>query len=154
MDKLWAPWRSKYLYLRKAKKCIFCGGAGKKRLQKHVISVTKYSFAMLNLYPYNNGHVMVSPHRHVASLEYLTTAELDDLMRLLLKVKKRIDNRLKPHGYNIGLNIGKVSGAGFDGHVHIHIVPRWDGDTNFMPITADTKVVSESLSAMERLLKF
>lgn len=108
---------------------------------------------MLNLFPYNNGHVMVAPYRHVKSLEYLTDAELVDLMKLVNKTKAAIDKKLKPHGYNIGLNVGRVGGAGFTGHVHIHVVPRWSGDTNFMPITADTKVVSESLDAMEKLLK-
>lgn len=153
MDKLWAPWRSKYIYLRKAKKCIFCGnrtGAGRKR---YIIDRSGYSFAMLNLYPYNNGHVMVAPYRHVKSMELLTDKELFDLVRIMNKVKRAIDKRLKPHGYNIGLNIGRIAGAGFAGHIHIHIVPRWTGDSNFMPVAANTKVISESLDAMYKLLK-
>jgi ATP adenylyltransferase len=108
---------------------------------------------MLNLYPYNNGHVMVAPYRHVKSPELLTDAELLDVMKLVNKVKVLIDKKLKPHGFNIGMNIGKAGGAGFAGHIHMHIVPRWIGDTNFMPMTADTKVVSESLEAMLKLLK-
>jgi len=108
---------------------------------------------MLNLYPYNNGHVMIAPYRHVKSLEFLSEAELADLMKLFNSTKVILDKKLKPHGYNIGINIGKLGGAGFAGHVHIHIVPRWLGDTNFMPLTAETKVVSESLEAMSRLLK-
>lgn len=108
---------------------------------------------MLNLYPYNNGHVMVAPYRHVKDLGALREAELLDLMKLVNKVKRRIDKRLKPHGYNIGINIGKIGGAGFAGHVHIHVVPRWTGDTNFMPLVADTKIVSESLDAMQKILK-
>ncbi len=108
---------------------------------------------MLNLYPYNNGHVMVAPYRHVKSLELLTSAELSDLMKLVNKTKMDMDKKLKPHGYNIGINIGKVAGAGFAGHCHIHVVPRWSGDCNFMPIIADTKVISESLEAMHKLLK-
>lgn len=153
MDKLWAPWRSKYLYLRKHKKCIFCGNASSHPKTKYLIRRSLHSFSMLNLYPYNNGHVMIAPYRHVKSLEHLTDAELVDLMKLVNKTKVAIDKKLKPHGYNIGLNIGRVGGAGFAGHVHIHVVPRWVGDTNFMPITANTKVVSESLEAMEKLLK-
>jgi len=153
MDKLWAPWRSKYIYLRKAKKCIFCGnrtGPGRKR---YIVDKSGYSFAMLNLYPYNNGHVMVAPYRHVRGLELLTDKELFDLVKLANKMKKTIDKRLKPHGYNMGLNIGRVAGAGFAGHVHIHIVPRWRGDSNFMPVVGNTKVVSESLDAMYKLLR-
>jgi ATP adenylyltransferase len=151
MDKLWAPWRSKYIYLRKRKSCIFCG-AGKPG-KAYVVETSKHSFAMLNLYPYNNGHVMVAPYRHLKSPELLSAAELADMMRLVNRIKVRMDRRLKPHGYNIGMNIGKTAGAGFAGHIHIHIVPRWTGDTNFMPAACGTKVISESLDAMLDLLK-
>ena len=153
MDKLWAPWRSKYLYLRKNKKCIFCGNKKPSTKTGYVLEKSEHSFSMLNLYPYNNGHVMVAPYRHVKSLELLTNPELSDLMRLVNRTKLNIDKRLKPHGYNIGMNIGKTAGAGFAGHVHIHVVPRWDGDTNFIPIIGNTKVVSESLDAMHKLLR-
>lgn len=153
MDKLWAPWRSKYIYLRKNKRCIFCGNKSSRSKTGHILRRSAYSFSMLNLFPYNNGHVMVAPYRHVKSLELLTDFELVDMMKLVNKTKADIDKKLKPHGYNIGINIGRVGGAGFAGHVHIHIVPRWNGDTNFMPISADTKVVSESLDAMHKLLK-
>ncbi len=153
MDKLWAPWRSKYIYLRKNKRCIFCGNRPAGDKKRYIICRSKHSFAMLNLYPYNNGHVMVAPYRHVKSLEALSDRELLDTLKLLNKIKSLIDKRLKPHGYNIGINLGRTGGAGFAGHVHIHIVPRWAGDTNFMPITAGTKVVSESLDAMYELLR-
>ncbi len=153
MDKLWAPWRSKYIYLRKNKKCIFCGNKSSGSKTNYIIHKTAYSFSMLNLFPYNNGHVMAAPYRHVKSLELLTEAELTDLMQLVNKTKTDIDKKLKPHGYNIGMNIGKVGGAGFAGHVHMHIVPRWAGDTNFMPVTGNTKVMSESLNVMHKLLK-
>lgn len=108
---------------------------------------------MLNLYPYNNAHVMIAPYRHVKTLEALNDAEILDLLRLLNRVKLRIDKRFHPHGYNIGANIGKVAGAGFAGHIHLHIVPRWKGDTNFIPVVGNVKIVSESLDAMYRLLK-
>lgn len=147
MKELWAPWRSKYIYQRKNKRCIFCAP------KDYVLEKTRYSFSMLNIYPYNNGHIMVAPFRHVKSLEYLSEKELTDLIKLVIKTKKMLDKKLKPQGYNIGLNIGKVSGAGFAGHVHIHVVPRWLGDTNFMPVTGNTKVVSESLGAMRKLYK-
>jgi ATP adenylyltransferase len=147
MDRLWAPWRSKYIYSRKKKKCIFC------RPEGYILEKTKFSFSMLNIYPYNNGHVMVAPRRHVRSLEHLSSAEMRDLMRLVVKAKKILDRKLKPQGYNIGLNIGKVAGAGFDGHIHIHIVPRWLGDTNFMSTVTDAKILSESLDVMQKLYK-
>jgi len=153
MDKLWAPWRSKYIYLRANKKCIFCGNKKSDHKTKFILESTKHSFSMLNLYPYNNGHVMVAPHRHVKSLELLKENELLDLMKLVNKTKRSIDKKLKPDGYNIGVNIGRIGGAGFAGHVHIHVVPRWAGDTNFMPVLNNTKVVSESLEAMYKLLK-
>ncbi len=108
---------------------------------------------MLNLYPYNNAHVMVAPFKHVKSLEGLSDTELLDLMNLVKKTKIKLDKRMRPDGYNIGINMGKIAGAGFAGHLHIHIVPRWAGDTNFMPVLADTKVVSDSLKAAYNALK-
>jgi Diadenosine tetraphosphate (Ap4A) hydrolase and other HIT family hydrolases len=108
---------------------------------------------MLNIYPYNNGHVMVAPYRHVNSLEYLKPEELKDLMDLVVKTKKTLDKKIKPDGYNIGLNLGRVAGAGFAGHIHIHVVPRWTGDNNFMPAACGTKVISESLDEMCRIYK-
>ncbi len=144
-NNLWAPWRKKYIFARKKRKCIFCNP------KDYVLEKTRYSFSMLNLYPYNNGHVMAAPLRHVKSLEYLSDAEIADLMRLVNRTKKMLDKKLKPHGYNIGLNVGKAAGAGFAGHIHVHIVPRWTGDTNFMPAISDTKVISDSLDAMRKL---
>ncbi|MBN2453079.1 MAG: HIT domain-containing protein [Candidatus Omnitrophica bacterium] len=154
MDKLWAPWRSKYIYMRKHKGCIFCGARTVKDTKKrYIVERSEHSFSMLNIFPYNNGHVMAAPYRHVGSLELLSKEELSDLVNLVNRTKVLLDKKLKPHGYNIGINIGKVAGAGFAGHVHIHIVPRWAGDVNFMPVTADAKIVSESLDAMYDILK-
>jgi ATP adenylyltransferase len=153
MNRLWAPWRSKYIYLRKRKACIFCNNRKSKNTDtRFIVDRTKHSFSMLNLYPYNNGHVMVAPFRHVNSLELLNAEELLDLMQLVNKTKRLLDKKMEPHGYNIGVNIGKIAGAGFDGHVHIHIVPRWNGDTNFMPVMTDTKVVVESLKVLHKTL--
>jgi ATP adenylyltransferase len=154
MDKLWAPWRSKYIYLRKRGRCIFCGNKGPAHDRtRHIIDRSRHSFSMLNLYPYNNGHVMVAPFRHVKDLSGLSRDEFCDMMDLVRRTKKKLDARMKPDGYNIGMNIGKVAGAGFAGHLHIHIVPRWNGDTNFMPIIGNTKVVPDSLDTVQRLLK-
>lgn len=153
MDKLWAPWRSKYIYLRKNKKCIFCGKRTSKNKGSYIIERSRHSFAMLNAYPYNNAHVMVAPYRHVDALDKLRDAEITDLFKLVNIIKLRIDRRLAPHGYNIGINIGRVGGAGFTGHVHVHIVPRWNGDTNFMPALAGVKVISESLDTSYQILR-
>ena len=146
-NSLWAPWRRKYIISHNNKKCIFCGP------EKYVLDRTKYSFSILNIYPYNNGHVMVAPKRHVKSIEYLSPEEVCDLWNLVVKAKKVLDKKLKPHGYNIGFNVGKAGGAGFAGHLHVHVVPRWKGDMNFMPVISDTKVIPESLDAMYKLFR-
>ena len=155
MKKIWAPWRSQFIYTRKKKACIFCSGRDAKILKKQfVLKKTEHSFAMLNIYPYNNGHIMVAPKKHKSSLTQLKADELKDLMLLLNEMTRLLDKVLKPAGYNIGANIGKIAGAGFPGHVHIHIVPRWPGDTNFMPVFSNAKIISESLSSLyERLIK-
>lgn len=151
MDKLWAPWRSRFVKARKKKGCIFCL---RKRKDKNafVVKKTRFSFALLNIYPYNNGHVMVSPYRHVKDLKGLTDKELLDIMKLVRDMQTLLEERLKPHGFNIGINTGKVAGAGYKDHVHIHIVPRWLGDTNFMPATGNTKVIPQSLEELRILL--
>ncbi|MBM3252331.1 MAG: HIT domain-containing protein [Candidatus Omnitrophica bacterium] len=113
-----------------------------------VVYRNKSSFALLNLFPYTNGHIMVAPYRHVKELSQLSKDELLDLLELLNFSKFRLDKILTPEGYNIGMNIGKSAGAGFDKHLHIHIVPRWKGDTNFMPVIFDTKVISQSLKSL------
>lgn len=156
MDKLWAPWRVKYVtkILSKSRKCVFCKMLSEKSDRKNYIFLrTKYSFAVLNIYPYNNGHILVMPYRHVNDIAKLTQNELMDLMHLVNRVKKLLDKAMKPKGYNIGINLGRAAGAGFPGHVHVHIVPRWFGDVNFMPVLADTKVISQSLRALWERLK-
>ena len=110
----------------------------------------RYSFAMLNLYPYNNGHVMVVPYRHVKTLESLKKQELSSLMTHVQECEKILRKLLNPDGFNLGLNEGRVAGAGFKDHIHVHIVPRWNGDTNYMPVLSQTKVISESLEALYR----
>lgn len=154
MDKIWAPWRKKYIEQKIGKKCIFCEGPKKKRdRSSYIIKKSKYSFVMLNLYPYNNGHLIIAPYRHVSDLDRLEENELLDLMQLVIQSKKLIAKTLKPDGYNLGINIGKIAGAGFEKHVHIHLVPRWSGDTNFMPVISNTKVISQSLESLFKRLK-
>ena len=152
MDKrLWAPWRQQVIYQRRQQKCIFCvKPKEKKDPQNYIFMRRRYSFAMLNLYPYNNGHSMIVPYRHVKTLEALTQKEIVSLMTHVRDCKKILSRLLTPHGFNIGLNEGRVAGAGFKDHIHVHIVPRWNGDTNYMPILSGSKVISESLDALYR----
>lgn len=151
MDKLWAPWRIKYITQigKKSKGCVFCQ-IFKERTDKknYVIARTKRCYAVLNIYPYNNGHILILPNRHVRSLETLKRDEREELMDLLELIKSLLDEVLKPGGYNIGINLGRVAGAGFPGHLHFHIVPRWHGDVNYMPVIASTKIISQSLKTL------
>ncbi len=156
MDHLWAPWRSKYIRLLKnsPKKCVFCRiHTGKKDRKNYVVVRTKFSFAVLNIYPYNNGHLLIVPNRHVDSLSKLNRNEREDLWDLLETMKKLLDKVLRPEGYNIGINLGRVAGAGFPGHLHIHMVPRWRGDVNFMPVIGNTKIISQSLQTLFKRLR-
>ena len=155
MDKLWAPWRKAYILRKPAKKCFICRVKSSSQDAKHfVLKRTFHSFAVLNIYPYNNGHVMVAPNRHVADLEKLKDAELLDLLRLTNQIILRLKKMMKPHGLNVGINFGRAAGAGVPGHIHIHVVPRWSGDTNFMPVVAHTKILSESLKSVYERLKW
>lgn len=154
MDRLWAPWRVKYVTQAKKLKCIFCQKPKQKQDKNNfIIQRTPNAFSILNIYPYNTGHIMVAPYRHVKDIRSLKQAEILELMELVKLSLEVLDKKIKPHGYNIGFNIGRIAGAGFDGHVHIHIVPRWEGDTNFMPILTQTKVLSQSLEELYNLLK-
>ncbi|MDD5108976.1 MAG: HIT domain-containing protein [Candidatus Omnitrophica bacterium] len=153
MDRLWAPWRLNYLSgKRKEKGCIFCH-AKIDSTNDYVIFKTKKSICLLNRYPYNNGHVMICPLRHINDITKLTEEEIIDLFKSLNRTKGLLQKVLKPQGYNIGLNLGKVAGAGITGHLHLHIVPRWLGDKNFMPLISGTKVISESLDELVKRLK-
>lgn len=154
MRHLWAPWRDKYIINADTKKCIFClKNFKEKDANRYIISKSEQAFSMLNIYPYNTGHMMVAPYKHVNRLGKLTEAELFDLISLVRKTEALLEKAFKPHGFNVGLNIGRASGAGFDAHIHFHIVPRWHGDTNFMPIFAETKVMPQSLDAVYKKLK-
>lgn len=147
MDKLWAPWRINYIRGKKPKGCIFC------RHKDYLLFKTPHAIAMLNIFPYNNGHIMVAPLRHVARLDKLRDEEALDLFRAVKRAQALLDKVVKPEGYNLGINSGKIAGAGFPGHLHIHIVPRWAGDTNFMPTVFATKIISESLDSLYRKLQ-
>jgi ATP adenylyltransferase len=146
IDRLWAPWRIKYVQAIPRKKtkagCIFC------KPVDHVVFTTRLSECMLNIFPYNNGHLMVAPRRHCGDLSALSEREQLDLLRSVNRAKKLLEKVLAPDGFNIGINISRTAGAGIPGHIHVHIVPRWNGDTNFMPVTAGTKVLSQSLDEL------
>jgi len=144
---LWAPWRMSYIRSStgKPEKCIFCEALSSDDDKHYVVYRSRHSIAMLNLYPYNTAHVMVAPKRHVPSIELLSNEEMLDLWRTVSIVMKAIRLEYSPHGFNIGINIGRVAGAGIEHHVHVHVVPRWNGDTNFMPVVSGVKVMPEDL---------
>ncbi len=146
--RLWAPWR--YAYLRSAGKpqqCIFCFGDldPDERRQRFVLHASRRALVMMNAYPYNNGHLMVAPRRHVAAPEDLKPRERAELTELITRTIALLRKALNPEGFNVGANLGRVAGAGFADHMHWHVVPRWAGDNNFMPVLASTRVLSQSL---------
>jgi ATP adenylyltransferase len=158
MDNLWAPWRAPYIRTfdkeKKSKTCLFCRAlkAYQQGRKSQVIEVRKLSFSILNIFPYNNGHLMILPKRHVGELSGLKPAELLDMMTLLQDTEQVLRKVLRPHAFNVGLNLGRVAGAGITEHLHFHIVPRWAGDTNFMPLFGGAKVISESLGSLRTRL--
>lgn len=152
MDKLWAPWRIRYIQSPRNKGCIFCKAAASKD-KNYVFINNEYSFAMLNIFPYNNGHTLIAPKRHMHKTSSLKKEEILDIFKTMNETTRRLNRTLKPHGYNIGVNISEFAGAGIKGHLHFHIVPRWKGDTNFMPVIYNTKVISQSLNGLYRRLK-
>lgn len=125
--------------------CIFCVSLDDDDEVAHVVSRGPKVFALLNAFPYNTGHLMVAPTRHVAELDGLTPEERTDLMELVTRAVATIGNVTGAHGFNVGMNLGQVAGAGIPGHLHVHVVPRWEGDTSFMPVVSDTKVLPETL---------
>ncbi len=143
MKYLWAPWRMEYILGKKVRGCFLCRRLKEKRSKRHLVLYQgQHMFVIMNKFPYTNGHLMVVPKRHCLNLEQLGADELRELFELLKLSVKALKASLHPHGFNIGMNIGKTGGAGED-HLHLHIVPRWAGDTNFMPILGKTRVISE-----------
>ena len=152
MDQLWAPWRLAYVLNAKAppadEPCFICRGLSEQDDRRNLIVLrTPCSVVVLNRFPYNNGHLLIAPLAHKASLADLATDEMLAIMETLRHMVRVLDDLMHPDGYNIGLNLGPAAGAGLPGHIHWHIVPRWNGDTNFMPILADVKVIVQSLDA-------
>jgi ATP adenylyltransferase len=153
MDNLWAPWRLSYVAaarpLEGEDPCFICRGLAEQNDRANLIAFRgERSVVVLNRFPYNNGHLLIAPNAHKATLDELDAAEILETMDTLRRMMRRLDALMHPDGYNVGLNLGRVAGAGLPGHVHWHIVPRWNGDTNFMPVLADTKVIVQSLDAL------
>lgn len=154
MKHIWAPWRMEYIAATKEKGCILCEKPLEKDDETNLILYRgRSNYIILNSFPYNPGHLMIAPYRHLARLEDLTDEELMEHFVIVRKSVKLLTDVMKPMGFNIGLNIGKAAGAGIEEHIHTHVVPRWGGDTNFMPVLSNTKVVPESLKATYHKLK-
>lgn len=146
MKLIFAPWRIEYIRSPKHDGCIFCDFPKENRDKERLILYRgEKAFVIMNNYPYNPGHVMIAPYRHVGNLEDLSDEELLEIMKLAQLMVKAIKKAMKPEGFNMGFNIGRVAGAGIEGHIHMHIVPRWNGDTNFMPVLANTKVIPQAI---------
>jgi ATP adenylyltransferase len=145
MKHLWSPWRLEYLTAPKPDGCIFCHAIQNDHDRENLVLVRgERVFVILNRYPYNNGHFMVVPYAHVPSLEDLEAQTLTEMMLLLNRGLAMLRATINPDGFNVGTNLGQVAGAGIEGHVHIHAVPRWAGDTNFMPVIGDMRVVPQT----------
>jgi ATP adenylyltransferase len=154
MKKIWAPWRIEYIRQTKPQSCILCDKPKQNNDETNQILFRgKYNFILMNNYPYNPGHLMVVPYRHIANLEELTAEEKLELFEVITRCVSALKTALKPAGFNIGINLGKVAGAGIDDHIHAHVVPRWNGDTNFMPVIADVRVIPQAIADTYQQLK-
>ena len=153
MKQLWAPWRMEYVKSEKSDECIFCSlPKANEDTKNYILHRGQSAFIIMNIFPYNSAHIMVSPFRHIGCLTAQNAEEIkemNDLTRRSIEIFRAVIN---PEGFNVGYNIGKAAGAGYDEHIHCHIVPRWTGDTNFMPVLGETKVHSEHLKTTYKKL--
>lgn len=146
MQRLWTPWRMEYIVSDKQSGCIFCSALAQQNdRETYIVYRAQHSFAMLNKYPYNNGHLMIVPYQHSADLNALGSETQLELMQLIARATQWLTTSSKPDGFNIGMNLGKAGGAGVTEHLHFHVVPRWVGDTNYMSIVGGTRVIAEWL---------
>lgn len=154
MKRLWAPWRIDYILGEKPLSCILCDKPKANEDEANLILQRgKAGFVMMNLYPYNNGHLMISPYEHVDTLEDLSDDTLLNLMQMIKGAVVALRKSFSPEGANVGLNVGKAAGAGIDDHLHFHVVPRWEGDTNFMTVIAENRVIPQDIKETYNLLK-
>lgn len=155
MDFLWSPWRLDYVTnvgSKQEDECVFCAAVKPNHLSPLLIFQTEAVFAILNKFPYNNGHLMIVPKRHIRAVTEATRHEQHELIELVSMAEMALTEAYRPNGINIGINMGRSAGAGVPGHLHIHLVPRWDGDTNFMSVVGSTRVVPEEPArSVERL---
>ena len=156
MKQLWAPWRLTYIRREAGvmdEGCVFCVrdicGEDEQRL---ILHRGEHAFILMNKFPYANGHLMIAPYRHTADIDVLTECEAGEMHRLLVLAKGVLQETVAPHGFNVGMNLGQIAGAGICDHLHMHIVPRWSGDTNFMPVFAEVRVIPQHLEATFELL--
>ncbi|MBI3193265.1 MAG: HIT domain-containing protein [Ignavibacteriae bacterium] len=159
MNRLFSPWRSKYIESfsepkKNSDECILCEAyQANNDDERLIVTRGQHCFVIMNLYPYNSGHLMIVPYKHTSDFSELSDEESLEIMSLLKKMMNALKQISNPDGFNIGSNLGKVAGAGIDQHIHFHIVPRWNGDTNFMPVLADTKLISEDMRETLRKLR-
>lgn len=155
MERLWAPWRMQYLRGEGVKGCIFCDKpAADDDRANYLLYRGEHAYILLNIYPYSNGHLMVAPYAHVAQLADLDPEVRVEIMELTTLCTELLARTNNPAGFNLGANVGKAAGAGFESHFHMHVVPRWLGDTNFMPVVGHTRIIPELLDdTYDRLLK-
>lgn len=156
MKQLWAPWRMTYLKCKDElaeSDCVFCvGDKSEQDVSRLVLCRGRTAFVMMNKYPYTNGHLLIAPYRHISDIADLTEEEAAEMHRLLVISRKALQQAVMPQGFNIGMNLGKIAGAGIADHLHMHLVPRWMGDTNFMPVFADVRVIPQHLEETYSLL--
>ena len=147
MKYIWAPWRIEYIRAAKPTGCILCDKPKEdKDVENYILYHGKYNFIMLNSYPYNPGHLLIAPYRHIGSPEELTDSERNEHFKLVTRSIVVLKETFKPAGFNIGANLGRVAGAGIEDHFHSHIVPRWQGDNNYIPVLADVRVIPQALA--------
>jgi ATP adenylyltransferase len=154
MDRLWSPWR--YTYISTARHdgaCIFCDKAAEQEDERNfIIHRARRNFVLLNLFPYTNGHLMIAPYEHVATIEEAAEETLTEMMLLAREAQRHLRTVYKPQGFNLGMNIGEPAGAGVAGHIHMHVLPRWTGDANFMTTIGETRVLPEDLAVTYKKL--
>ena len=153
MERIWAPWRIQYIEGAKPATCVFCDVRSGGDDEFQVLARGPLTFTIMNKFPYTNGHMMVVPWRHVAKLPELTDDERLEIMQGATVATEVLAEAMHPDGFNLGMNLGKPAGAGIDAHLHMHIVPRWNGDTNFMTVLGDMRVISEALDATYRKIR-
>jgi len=155
MTRLWTPWRSTYMnQKRDNSRCIFCdAAAGTADEQNLILYRGQLSFVLLNRYPYTSGHLMIAPYEHAARLNQVDEAATDEIMRLARRAERILEDAYRPDGLNLGMNLGEAAGAGIERHIHMHVLPRWKGDANFMTTVGDTRIIPEALDDTYRKLR-